>query len=103
MVVASKREAFGLVAPEAMQNGIPTIVSSRCGIKDFIKHNENGFIYDYDKPILNLFKIMKYVFDNINNLKEISDNSKKIYEELTYEKLKQNLNDVLIKSGYLSC
>ena len=58
LIMASKREAFGLVGAEAMQLGIPAIISSRCGIKDFIINNENGFVYDYQKPLYNLFKMM---------------------------------------------
>ncbi|MCQ2957777.1 MAG: glycosyltransferase family 4 protein, partial [Candidatus Gastranaerophilales bacterium] len=101
LIVASKREAFGLVAPEAMQLGIPTIVSTRCGIKDFIKNNENGFVYDYKKPLYNLFKKMLYVLDNKDKLEKISENSKKIYEELTYDKLKNNIKNILEKTNFL--
>ena len=101
LIMASKREAFGLVGAEAMQIGIPAIVSSRCGIKDFIINNENGFVYDYNRPLYNLFKIMLYVVNNKSNLCNISDKAKQIYENLTFDKLKGNIENILKTTKYL--
>ena len=41
-------ETWGLVVNEAMLFSLPIIVSDRVGCaKDLVKHNENGFIYEY--------------------------------------------------------
>ena len=45
-VCPSKYEAFGRVAPEAMNYKIPTIVSNNVGASDIIKDGENGYTYD---------------------------------------------------------
>ncbi len=102
LILASKREAFGLVAPEAMIRKIPVIVNSRCGICDFIQDEKNGFVYDYDKPLINLFKKMKYVLNNKNNLTFVKNNSVKIGEQLNYANFKNQFKNILVKVGFLS-
>ncbi len=51
LVCASKYEAFGRVAGEAMLFYIPVIVASNVGACDIIKDGENGFIFKRDKNI----------------------------------------------------
>ncbi len=101
LVMASKREAFGLVVPEAMNLGIPAIINTRCGVKDFIKDNENGFIYDYEKPVINLFKKMSYVLKNKELCNNMSKITPEIQEELSYEKFMVRFSTILKKLGYL--
>nr|WP_315427316.1 glycosyltransferase family 4 protein [uncultured Albidiferax sp.] len=43
-------EAFGLVVPEALSQGIPTIVSDRAGSVDMVVNGKNGFIVDMSHP-----------------------------------------------------
>lgn len=95
LVMASKREAFGLVAVEAIARKIPVIINTRCGVKDFIIHNENGFIYDYKRPILNLIKIMKYVLINRDKLPLITENALKILDKLTFDAFKNKFSELI--------
>jgi glycosyltransferase involved in cell wall biosynthesis len=44
-VLPSFEEGFGLVVPQALNCGLPTIVSDRVGAKDFVTHHENGSIF----------------------------------------------------------
>jgi glycosyltransferase involved in cell wall biosynthesis len=44
LVLPSLEEGFGLVVPQALNCGLPVIVSDRVGAKDLIKHRENGSI-----------------------------------------------------------
>jgi len=44
LVLPSLEEGFGLVVPQALNCGLPAIVSDRVGGKDFIRHRENGSI-----------------------------------------------------------
>ncbi len=44
LVLPSLEEGFGLVIVQALQCGLPCIVSDRVGAKDLIRHRENGSI-----------------------------------------------------------
>ena len=45
LVLPSLEEGFGLVVPQALNCGLPCIVSDRVGGKDLIRHRENGSIF----------------------------------------------------------
>jgi len=45
LVLPSLEEGFGLVVPQALNCGLPAIVSDRVGGKDFIQHRQNGSIF----------------------------------------------------------
>jgi len=45
LVLPSLLEGFGLVIPQALNCGLPCIVSDRVGGKDLIRHRENGSIF----------------------------------------------------------
>jgi glycosyltransferase involved in cell wall biosynthesis len=44
LVLPSLEEGFGLVVPQALNCGLPCIVSDRVGAKDLVRHRENGSI-----------------------------------------------------------
>ena len=50
LVLASLEEGFGLVVPQALNCGLPCIVSDRVGGKDLIRHRENGSIFPSGEP-----------------------------------------------------
>ena len=50
LVLPSLEEGFGLVIPQALNCGLPCIVSDRVGGKDLIKHHENGSIFPSGEP-----------------------------------------------------
>ncbi|HET6409328.1 MAG TPA: glycosyltransferase family 4 protein, partial [Chthoniobacteraceae bacterium] len=45
LVLPSLEEGFGLVIPQALNCGLPCIVSDRVGGKDLIRHHENGSVF----------------------------------------------------------
>jgi glycosyltransferase involved in cell wall biosynthesis len=45
LVLPSLEEGFGLVVPQAMNCGLPCIVSDRVGAKDLVRHRKNGSIF----------------------------------------------------------
>lgn len=74
-IVPSYAETFSMVASEAMAHYKPVIVSSNCGVIDYVKNNKNGFIVDYSKnKEKNLAK----------SLKEAINKSEKEYELLAH-------------------
>jgi len=99
LVMPSKRESFGMVAAEAALRKIPIIVSSRCGIKDYIEDGENGFIFNFEfTPIRNLVKKMVYVTQNQDKLEAITNNAYEGISKLDYEFFKKNLKMVIEKN-----
>ena len=50
LVLPSLEEGFGLVVPQALNCGLPCIVSDRVGAKDLIRHRENGSIIPAQNP-----------------------------------------------------
>lgn len=50
LVLPSLEEGFGLVVPQALNCGLPCIVSDRVGGKDLIRHHENGSIIPVQNP-----------------------------------------------------
>jgi glycosyltransferase involved in cell wall biosynthesis len=50
LVLPSLEEGFGLVVPQALNCGLPCIVSDRVGGKDLIRHRENGSIVPAQNP-----------------------------------------------------
>jgi glycosyltransferase involved in cell wall biosynthesis len=50
LVLPSLEEGFGLVIPQALNCGLPCIVSERVGGKDLIRHRENGSIFPCGDP-----------------------------------------------------
>jgi glycosyltransferase involved in cell wall biosynthesis len=45
LVLPSLEEGFGLVVPQALNCGLPAIVSSRVGGGDLVRHRQNGSIF----------------------------------------------------------
>jgi len=45
LVLPSLEEGFGLVVPQALNGGLPAIVSDRVGGGDFVRHRETGSIF----------------------------------------------------------
>jgi glycosyltransferase involved in cell wall biosynthesis len=50
LVLPSLEEGFGLVVPQALNCGLPCIVSDRVGGKDLIRHRQNGSIFPVQEP-----------------------------------------------------
>jgi glycosyltransferase involved in cell wall biosynthesis len=79
-------EPFSIFAAEAMASGLIVIVSSKVGMQNYIKHNYNGFIYNYSKPE-ELRDILHKVLEGNEELQKISCNASKIFEELNWNKV----------------
>ena len=103
LIMASKREAFGLVAVEAMARGIPVLINTRCGVRDFISDEENGFIYYYNRPMINLYNKMLYILNNPDKTENIAKRAINIEEKLNFEQFKNNFKKFMEKADSLFC
>jgi glycosyltransferase involved in cell wall biosynthesis len=50
LVLPSLEEGFGLVVPQALNCGLPAIVSDRTGGKDLVRHRANGSVFQAQNP-----------------------------------------------------
>lgn len=87
LLVPSKEETFGMVVTEAMSFGVPVIISSRCGAKDFVKEEQNGFVFDFEnKAVENLARKMnEIIMKTSEEIKTLKANALKTIENLTWE------------------
>ena len=53
----SRKEGFLLTAAEALSCGIPVVVTKTCGIADFIKNGQNGYLIDWNDNPKRLAKV----------------------------------------------
>ena len=99
-VVSSRKDAFGLVAAEAMASGAPVIVTNHGGLKDLV-NDEVGFLFEIGnhntlaKDILKILnkevifdknKISQYAISNFSQDKMVKE-VEKIYEEAIKNRL----------------
>ena len=98
LLLPSKRETFGLNALEGMSMGKIVVISSRCGVKDIIEPDNNGFIFDITKnPVVNLARIMRYIYvnkDDFDNLRQKAVFTASVYN---FEKFKLELARIINK------
>jgi glycosyltransferase involved in cell wall biosynthesis len=88
IVMPSKEDSFGMVALEGMALGKPVIVSTNAGASEIIADNKNGFTFDMKpKSVENLYKKMKYVIENKNNLEELHKNAFETASKYNWERL----------------
>lgn len=71
-VFPSYRESLGLVGLEAMACGVPVIGSDIDGIKEYLKHKENGFLFEKGNPESLVEQILNFVWLNEDDKKKMS-------------------------------
>lgn len=97
-VSSSFYDTFSIATAECMSSGLVPIVTDHTGISGLIKNNENGFIVRHgdDNELADKINLL---LENTVLRKKISENARKIYEELnwdkvysSYEKIYKSLN-----------
>ena len=92
-ISTSRWEGLPLGIMEAMSVGLPVIATKVDGNNDLVKHSENGYLFDINKPEEAAFYLLK-LSENKEKWKQFSENAKsKIEKEFTVsimaEKTKQ--------------
>ena len=79
LVLPSKRETFGLVLLEAMENYIPCIGSNVGGIPEVIDNGVNGFLFNSGN-VEELAEKMMYFVKNMNQIDLMGQKARRIVE-----------------------
>lgn len=79
LVCPSRDDPMPVVVTQAMQYGIPCIVSDQVGQSEYIVDGENGFVFS-SEDVEDLKEKIIYCIENKNDLKNIGKESRKIYE-----------------------
>lgn len=84
-IIKSKAfDSFSILVLEGMVSGVIPIINSNVGISDFIKHEENGFLYNSNTSD-SLLNLMRDISIGKYDLKKISNEARKIYHILNWK------------------
>jgi len=99
VIVPSREETMSMAAIEAMMMGCNCIVSNKCGIADYIKHKENGMVFDIEHPE-ELAQLMEWCFFHEEELSSMRIEGRKTYEQLfSMANLKNSFKCLLTEMG----
>lgn len=82
-ILPSKSETWGLVVEEALNNGLPVIVSNKVGCADEIINESNGLIFEYNSADSLKNAVLK--MRNLNFYNKLRKNISKLNFELIEE------------------
>lgn len=88
--LTSDYEGLGLVILEAFKMNVPVIASNKSAIKEIVKNNYSGLLFNNSKPA-NLSKCLEKIYFNKNFIRRITKNYKKILSDqfsINYENKK---------------
>ena len=92
----SKKEGFGIVYLEAMQYNKPVLGVNFGGPTDVIKHNETGYLCEYDN-VLEISKYIMKIYTNPSKKNELGNNGYEYFiNNFTYTHYQNNLKNILI-------
>jgi glycosyltransferase involved in cell wall biosynthesis len=90
-ILPSEREGFGMIVLEANACGLPVITINHRdnAAKDLIKDNFNGFVVNLS--VKDIYRKVKEILGDKNNLSQISINSKKSVIKYDWNKITENI------------
>jgi len=90
-------ETWGLAVNEAMANGNAVIVSDKCGCgEDLVINGINGYIFKAG-DLNNLIKILKDMDEHRDTIQVMKQESKRIIDDFTIEKVAETIERVVNK------
>lgn len=96
LICPSRDDPMPIVVTQAMQHGIPCVVSDQVGQEEFIQSGKNGFVFQ-NEDVRQLSCIMKYMIENSDQLPEMGKRARSIYEEHFSEKqMQENIMKIIV-------
>jgi glycosyltransferase involved in cell wall biosynthesis len=97
-VMPSWYDAYGLVCPEALSFGVPSVVTSTCGCKDLIREGENGMVIR-PRDAGELARAVLKTRDEPELLRRMKANASDSVRDLTMDRLYSSLCSVILASA----
>ena len=88
LLKSESHDSFPIFVIECMSLGLIVIVSDNVGISSYIHTGTNGFVYKH-KNLEEIKKILHQIITEEYNLVSISNEAKKIYYKLNWQKISQ--------------
>ncbi|ANI88868.1 hypothetical protein A9P82_05920 [Arachidicoccus ginsenosidimutans] len=98
LIVPSKKpEPFGRIAIEAMSAGIPVLAANHGGLKEIVKHEATGFLFEANNIDSFNFYLSKYLEDDGTLIERHGKNGLNEYEQnYSLNSLYEKLDEVFI-------
>lgn len=95
LVCPSRDDPMPIVVTQAMMHGKVCVISDEVGQAEFIRQQENGFVFPCE-DVNELRRILMWLIDNKEQISEIGEESRKIYEsEFSEAVMEQQLRTIL--------
>ncbi len=99
LVCPSRDDPMPVVVTQAMQNGIPCIVSDQVGQSEYIQDGESGFVFESENTD-ELEKKLEFCLKNREELQKIGKRSREIYDEyFSASAIEKNLKSIISNIG----
>ncbi|WP_081603248.1 MULTISPECIES: glycosyltransferase family 4 protein [unclassified Haloferax] len=83
-VVPSLMEGYMTTGIEALASGTPVVGSNTHGIRDYIEHEENGYLFDIDDE-RDLADMLERALSDPHSLQRLAENGRKLAENHRFE------------------
>lgn len=95
VVCCSLEETFSIVIVEGMMNKKICVTTTNTGVAQFIEDGKNGFVYE-TQNINELITKLDYIISNFQQLSEIQNNAREVYDkQLSIKVFEENLIKIL--------
>lgn len=98
LILPSDGEAIGMVVPEAMACGLPTITSDTVGANVYVKEGVTGFTFRTGK-VSELAELIGQLLDRELGFK-MGENARKVIENFSEDSLRSKFKDTLVTSRW---
>lgn len=95
-IFPSLGEGMSLSVLEAMSSGLPCILTENSGVSELIDDGKNGFVIEI-QSISQIVDKVQWFIDNKSNLSTMSEYSKKVASNYTWENYEKNIVDTVKK------
>ncbi len=99
LILPSRWDGWGAVVNEALNNGVPVLISNRCGAKSIILENETGVVFNCGS-IYSLKEKLEMILTESSCIPKKSIKIKKIAENFSGEKVADYLYSIIMYQLY---
>jgi glycosyltransferase involved in cell wall biosynthesis len=96
-IVCSQNEAFGRVAVESLAWGTPVVATNSGGVREIIKNNITGFLYEPGDYNLLAEKIEELLINQEQYIKFAQEGQLSVLRKFTLENYIGKIQDIIIK------